>query len=340
MGENGALKELHSACGGNWGGTMVDRAFLEFLIDMVGTAAMDEFRCGEICDFHDVMREFENKKKNAGRQSESAKLYIRIPGSLQRSINIQKGVALQENNIQGEVELIRDKLMISCGKMQDFFVRSKEAIHKYLNNLFSLDTLQCVGRLCMVGGYSESVILQKFIKETFKAKEVIIPANAGLAVLKGAVLYGHDPSVIAERRCRFTYGIDCHYEFDETKHKDATKYTDDDGVVRARDVFHIHVMVGQAVKTGTFQPKRAYIPNRNTTHTSFFLYACPRENPVYVTEHDCFKIGELRVVNDLNGPYKENGILVALCFSGTEITIRATKKQTGEVLTAKIEYDW
>ena len=129
---------------------------------------------------------------------------------------------MQENNIQGEVELIRDKLMRSSGKMQDSFGRSKEAIQKYLNNLFSLDTLQGVDSLCMVGGYSESVILQTFIRETCKDKTVIIPANAGLAVLKGAVLYGHDPSVIAERKCRFIYGTACSLQFDETKHKKST----------------------------------------------------------------------------------------------------------------------
>ena len=67
MGENGALKELHPACGGNWGGTMVDEAFLDFLKDLVGDEAMNEFRSVDSCDFLDVMRAFENKKRNAGR---------------------------------------------------------------------------------------------------------------------------------------------------------------------------------------------------------------------------------------------------------------------------------
>ena len=36
----------------------------------------------------------------------------------------------------------------------------------------------------------------------FKDKKVIIPEAAGIAVLKGAVIFGHDPSAISERRCR------------------------------------------------------------------------------------------------------------------------------------------
>ena len=319
---------------------MVDEAFLDFLKDLAGKEAMDEFRCTDICDFHDVMREFENKKKNAGKQSESAKLYIRIPVSLQNSLKIQK--AAGQNNIEGEVELIRDKLIISSGKMHDFFLHSKEAIQKYLENLFSVESLQCVDNLFMVGGYSESVILQKFIRETFQEKAVIIPSNAGLAVLKGAVLYGHDPSVIAERRCRFTYGLNGYLDFDATKHRESTKITRADGVVKAKGCFSIHVKVGQTVKTGTFQPEHSLFPSRtNQTCIYFSLYACPRENPVYVTEHDCFKIGKLKVdISDLTGSINDKEIQVALCFGGTEITIRARTKQTGDVSTAKIQYDW
>ena len=31
---------------------------------------------------------------------------------------------------------------------------------------------------------------------------MIIPEGAGMAVLKGAVIFGHDPSAISERKCR------------------------------------------------------------------------------------------------------------------------------------------
>ena len=244
--------------------------------------------------------------------------------------------------MQGEVELNRDKLILSSGKMHNFFVRSKQAIKKYLDDLFTVELLLGVDRLFMVGGYSESVILQKFIRDTFKEKAVIIPANACLAVLKGAVLYGHDPSAIAERRCRFTYGTGISHIFDETKHEESRKYTDKYGVVRVRGCFDIHAKVGQTVKTGTFQPELSYVPvDANLKQMPFTLYACPRENPVYVTEHDCFEIAELTVdISDQTGSCEEKGFSAALCFGGTEITIRTRKEQTGEVLTAKIKYNW
>jgi molecular chaperone DnaK (HSP70) len=51
----------------------------------------------------------------------------------------------------------------------------------------------------MVGGFSESPIMQSAIKEAFSTKKVIIPDEAGLAVLKGAVMYGHKPQTISVR---------------------------------------------------------------------------------------------------------------------------------------------
>ena len=42
---------------------------------------------------------------------------------------------------------------------------------------------------------------------------MIIPEAAGIAVLKGAVIFGHDPSAISERRCRSVnmsrFGLAC-----------------------------------------------------------------------------------------------------------------------------------
>jgi molecular chaperone DnaK (HSP70) len=51
----------------------------------------------------------------------------------------------------------------------------------------------------MVGGFSESQMLQEHVKSTFPHKTVIIPEDAGLAVLKGAVQFGFNPKVINPR---------------------------------------------------------------------------------------------------------------------------------------------
>ena len=143
-----------------------------------------------------------------------------------------------------------------------FFSGSKERTNTKLLDLFAQRSLREVDTIIMVGGYSDSLVLQIFINETFKAKNVIIPIEPGTAVLQGAVIFGHVPSVLAERRCRYTYGIDVCKVFGAKLHLTSKRFTYADGITRAEDVIPAHVKVGQNVKSCVFQPPRLYVPLR------------------------------------------------------------------------------
>ena len=67
--------------------------------------------------------------------------------------------------------------------------------------------------MLLVCGFSESNVVHSAIKRTFPDMTVIIPNETGLAVLKGAVIFGHNPSVIMFRVSRYTYGVDVINEF-------------------------------------------------------------------------------------------------------------------------------
>jgi hypothetical protein len=65
------------------------------------------------------------------------------------------------------------------------------------------------------------------MKRNFPNKRIIIPEEAGLSVLKGAVLFGHKPDYIASRVMRFSYGTDISVLFDPENHEQHRKYTCD-----------------------------------------------------------------------------------------------------------------
>ena len=92
-----------------------------------------------------------------------------------------------------------------------------------MQQLIDNDQLKDVSNIVLVGGYAESKLLQDCIKSKFSSKTVIIPNQPGLAVLKGAVIFGHDPSIIAERICRYTYGIGCSLPFDDKFHEESNQ---------------------------------------------------------------------------------------------------------------------
>jgi hypothetical protein len=49
----------------------------------------------------------------------------------------------------------------------------------------------------MVGDFSDSPLLYKRVKSEFPKLNVICPSDAVAAVLKGAVMYGHNPELIS-----------------------------------------------------------------------------------------------------------------------------------------------
>ena len=77
-----------------------------------------------------------------------------------------------------EAQLTKSLFDESCKKLVDHF-----------HPLFTLPNVKDVSSILLVGGFAESPMLQEAVREAFRNKKVIVPQEAGLAVLKGAVLY-------------------------------------------------------------------------------------------------------------------------------------------------------
>jgi hypothetical protein len=76
---------------------------------------------------------------------------------------------------------------------------------------------------------------------------IINPDDCSLAVLKGAVLFGHDPKAITSRISKFTYGIVINQIFKEGFHPE-NKRQRYRGVDICDDIFDIHL---RKVNSGT-----------------------------------------------------------------------------------------
>ena len=69
-------------------------------------------------------------------------------------------------------------------------------------------SLTDVSIMFLVGGFAESPFLQQELRRSFgNSMRIIIPQDVALTILKGAVLFGLDPTVVTVRRSRLTYGI-------------------------------------------------------------------------------------------------------------------------------------
>ncbi|KAL4230094.1 hypothetical protein ACF0H5_010479 [Mactra antiquata] len=336
------LKELDFPSGGASGGTLVDKAFRDFLDDLVGKDVMKKFAkdCKE--DYVLFLREFETKKRminveKKGRES------MKLPITLTDLYKEKKG-----NTLKDDVEKVRefkekvlisgDKIRIDTEIMRSWFNNCCEQIVFEVSKLLSKPKCKDVQTILLVGGFSESPMLQNAMRTNFSDRQLIIPEDAGLVVLKGAVIFGHNPVTIKSRIAKCSYGVRVYRDFREGVHPNSKKIKVGN-VYKCRDVFACHVRKGQELVVGEAQHHQRYTPlERQQISLDFDIYTSTEENPMFVTDPSCDFVGKLEVaVPNMSGG-NERGVWIQMIFGGTEIVVEAKEEKTGRISKATFNF--
>ena len=326
------------ANGGDWGGVKVDQAFDEFLLDIVGMEAMDRFRNEDKADYLNLCREFEVKKRGI-RPDSTVKITIRIPLSLSEKFQEVKGVPMTDYfKTNKSISCARDKLRVDPDTARDFYQESCKQIVQHLGGIFQQTPVAKTDIIIMVGGFSESQMLQEHVKSTFPHKTVIIPEDAGLAVLKGAVQFGFNPKVINPRISRFTYGVSTNKRFRPRTDPEEKKQIVDH-IMYCRDRFGKHVERGQPIEVGEVTDQRVYTPLTDDQQKIILpIYSSRSIDPEYTDEADSSYLGDLEVdLSDIAGG-REREVLVGIIFGGTNMEVEAEIKSTGEKVNAHFNF--
>ncbi|KAL3871021.1 hypothetical protein ACJMK2_039045 [Sinanodonta woodiana] len=333
---DGTLKEICRPNGGNWGGTAVDKAFEIFMRELVGSSVYDEFKKTDLDDYLSMLRDFELKKRKI-EPDKNQTVTIRLPHCLNELFRERCHKDLAGTIRVKGVTATCDKLRLDIDVMKGFFQMVLAEMGEHLKSLFGDASLHGIDTIVLVGGFSESKMLQTYIKSILPNKICIVPSEAGLAVLKGAVLFGHNPSAIGHRICRFTYGVNTSVTFVKGKHReDKRKQIGDEYL--CVDIFDIHVHKGQSVKLNEKQAPIQYKPQTKEQKTiSFQLYSSTDCIAEYVTDDSCRELGKI-TVNVLGRPHEDNTVEVSLMFGRTEIQVEARDKKTEKQFNTKIDF--
>lgn len=326
--ENGTLKELHKANGGDWGGTKVDESFRSLLADIVGNDVMEAFGSIHKYDFLEFLTDFEVKKRTIHPKL-AEKVTFKVPISLLETYretnpgsNIKTAIT-SKSKYKNKLTWTGDKLRMDAEITKALFDESCKKIVDHLKQLFRHSVVKDVSSILLVGGFAESPMLQVAIKEAFKNKKVIVPQDAGLAVLKGAVLYGHQPKTISARICKYTYGVGTTVKFKSDIHPKSKKVLRNN-VEYCDDIFSIHVHVGQLVKVGEPQVTRNYtVTDPDQTEMGFNVYTSNNKEPTYITDEGCTLLGKFTLDMSDTSKGMNRGANVHMTFSGTEIVVTA-----------------
>uniref|UniRef100_A0AAU0MUS4 Heat shock protein family A member 12 variant X3 n=1 Tax=Urechis unicinctus TaxID=6432 RepID=A0AAU0MUS4_UREUN len=339
---NGSVRELHQASGSDLGGAQVDNNYLHLLEDIFGKRVMDLFRLECSAGYLQFMSAFERIKRGV-KPANTSTTNIPVPLDLSDKYlqvhNKSLKTGLQEYCQKNSgVKFSAGMLCLANNVMIQLFQPVVEGIITHMRALLSISALSGVTHLMMVGGFSDSPVLQSAIRDAFGAKlKVIIPIDASLCVIKGAVIFGHDPGLITTRISRKTYGIEVAQDFDSSAH-DVTKKIVVDNVAHCLEVFKILVEKGEEVQMGNTRSFQFSPLQANQTAAEIKIYSTDLHRPKYVSENGVAYHGNISI--NLAGVGTNRLILVTVMFGGTEIHVHAKdgSSHNGHYATTKIEF--
>ncbi|XP_053385546.1 heat shock 70 kDa protein 12B-like [Mercenaria mercenaria] len=334
---HGGLKEVAAASGGGWGGTMVDRAYEEFLGKLFGPDLYTKFKDTFKEDYLDFLRAFEVKKRHIKPNGE---IRIEMPRNLvelfenDRKTTLKTFLDKSENS--DKVRLVGgDKIQCSSDTVAMLF---QESVQKTVNHVKDLQqNISNLKAILMVGGYSENQLLQGAIKSAFPNLNVVIPIEPQSAILRGALMYGHNPSVLTERVLKYTYGTNILIPFDPRIHPLSKKIYTDAGE-RCGQIFSKLVEKDQNIKTGQLVSNTFYPVNRSQRKLGFPVYVSEEKNPVYTENCHCIGSLTIQIPNPNPKTNLERAFTVSMCFGGTEIEMQAKDDMTGKKVEVNLNF--
>ena len=347
---NGEQKIIHKVCGGPWGGECVNRQFMKILVELFGVGILQDFKKSNGHDLLLLTRDFEKKKKTFKMSSDELNsIKLPIPYSLIEMIQAKKKRTFAEviatSKYNEQIRFKRDKLTINSELFMEMFKEPIQNIIHAIRTIFQHERCSNVSAIMMVGGFAEADVLQNAVQKAFSDIEVFIPVDGSLSVLKGAVIYGHNPDVVSSRVCNLTYGIELITIFDPQIHS-WEKYCEVDGEEMCIDIFQTLFAIDEEVKVGdtrsmeiakTFlTPEMQYL---RSCDLEVPIFVCDRANPFYTTDEGCRNHATI-IVNPPSGqlwPKIAQG-RVELQLTGTEMVGTFIFDDTGERTVTRFEF--
>ena len=298
----------------------------------------------------EMERDFESKKQSIGYGDAIDELIeVALPDNIKQKIQkgelkldtegVDKGLSINKRNcLMCQSGFIREKL----------FSETCDLIFKSVRRVLDQSDFR-IQTVVLVGGFAESKIVQdnisRQIKEKFPGVQVTVPTSPFHAVLKGAVLFGHDMMIFKSRIMKKTYGVATNMVFDSTIHEPSKKWKNkEDGRSYCKDIFDVHVSRGESVMLQNKQPSKSYNPLRTTQTTMVIpLYEYPERvlsnhDVIYTTDDRCTHIGNINVDIKGNKEGRKRTVIVTMIFGGTQLHVTSFDESTKVEKDAIIEF--
>ncbi|XP_077998556.1 heat shock 70 kDa protein 12A-like [Glandiceps talaboti] len=337
------IEELYRPTGGPWGGMKVEEEYETMLSKIFGESFIKTYRSNFPGKWLEMIRELEIKKRSSNALTgKPTKMHLPVTfilaynekfGNVSMNDKIRQSYKLSDVKYDDEGEL-----ELSAEIMQSLHKAILDSIIGHLQKLLEEEKVRGISCMFVVGGFSESPILQHKLRSEFgRNYRILIPSEASLAVVKGAVMFGERPEIVQKRICRKTYGISVCKKFDPRNHLHDYRFGTTNGpyckkLFRRLAVINEEIRVGD-VRTYTFNPIEA-----TQKEAKFIFYVTDEENAKYVDEPHVSEEGTHIAIptppSATTGKSRE--IELRIKFGGAEIMASAINVETKQNVTVHI----
>lgn len=343
------VRELVPPSGGPYGGTRVDAAFQQLLEPVFqrgqSLSFFEELKKTYTATWLNLMKQLEEKKNVLDAKDDDDKVWFDLSVQFNRACQQITGrdalSLLEESQVEGIELSATEQLEVQAKLIKGLYTSSVNEICTCLKNDLKEGPASKVGALYMVGTFSSSRYLLDAVKDEVAflvpRERVINPPESSLAIVKGAVMYGINPSIVQERVAARSYGISVLDEFDSTKHPEA-KAKLYNGKKYCCDVYREFIANRQKIRNTGEVIKRTHVPvEPDQTSICIAIYSAP--NIVsYVDDKTCTYMGRIVVdMPDLTGG-TDRKVFVEIEFDGPEIHVVATNESSGKSYDASLEF--
>ena len=304
---------------------------------------MEELKKKEMGDYVDLLREFETKKRDFS-SKKGDKATFRISAALRESFDKYEKGSLNEKiaSLQyGKAIELRgsDKLRVEPNIIKRWFDGPLNQMIQHVKEILGEPNMAKVSSILFVGGFGESFYAQERMMEEFGNKRLIVPKEAGLVVLKGAVRFGHDPGLVSSRILQYTYGVRGRVVYNEELHanKDDAEVEVEDGGKVVKNGFIVLARAGEEVQLGDERTEYGGPVWDGQMLTKFCIIRTQEPNPVFSNESGSHEIGSLTVEHSEGDSIDDKAMAVTFLFGDTELKVRVTVEKTGKTFFLSID---
>ncbi|GAA5809514.1 hypothetical protein MFLAVUS_002923 [Mucor flavus] len=206
-GSNRQLKEITTARGENCGST-----FLDVKMQALLKARISKHIPINPITLEEMTKSFiENYKPNFGEEDFDNDIHFDVPSVICREDEEKlRLIGIEDHKLSFSEQELKDQVF------EPVISRIIQLINQQLQHP---DSKKPMSAMFMVGGFSQSPYLQKRIQQEFEGRiNLISVAPRGeLAIVRGAVLLGLQPSIVSQRIAKYTYGIQTRDYYDPLK---------------------------------------------------------------------------------------------------------------------------